>query len=611
MKKQIATGLVLFSMGLSNLSLAGDGDKYAVKLADFNTKKAEYSPTYYNGELLYVSNNRVTSFINRYNKIDGEKMYDIVYNGEDKIVIALLDKINSKYNEGPLTVINEGKTVFFTRNNYLNKKKVKSKEGKINLQILYVELQENGTWSDPKSVPFNSSDYNVGHPTFSSDEKSMFFSSDMPGSMGGADIYKVVYNNGVWFKPENLGVAVNSSNAELFPYLSNKNELYFSSNREGGQGGLDIYKSKYEGKGFIKSENVGAPLNSMKDDFGLIFTNNSGGNDLGYFSSNREGGKGSDDIYEWESLLKPLFIAGKLFKEIDNSPIANAIINFTDTEGITSQVMTDAEGYYKVPIIRGEDYAYEVESPLVYKSVGAFSGKLDNSQTEIKKDISVEEWPFLYGEVKDELGKPLDGVTYIIKKDGKAVYTSKTKTDGVVKYTLPSNVKEGDILNYTIEYKKDNYLASNQKVSQKLDNAGKNSITSGSSLTLIENKVGVDIAKIINIEPIYYEYNKAEITSVASIELDKIVAFLKENPGVFIELASHTDARGSASYNLKLSDKRAKSAAKYVQSKIDNPKRIYGKGYGESSLKNTCTDKAECSEEQHAENRRTEFTIVK
>ena len=127
MKKQIALGVVLFSMAITNFSIAGDGDKYAVKLADFNSKKADYSPTYYKGELLYVSNNKVTSFINRYNEMNGEKMYDIVYDGKDETVLALLDKINSKFNEGPLTVINNGKTVFFTRNNYHQKR---SKEAK-------------------------------------------------------------------------------------------------------------------------------------------------------------------------------------------------------------------------------------------------------------------------------------------------------------------------------------------------------------------------------------------------------------------------------------------------------------------------------------------------
>lgn len=611
MKKQIVLGITLFSLGIANSSIAGDGNKYAVKLAEFNSKKADYSPTYYKGELLYVSNNRLTSFIHRYNKADGEKMYDIVYNGEDKTVLALLDKINSKYNEGPLTVINDGKIVFFTRNNYMEKKKVAGQNGKVNLQIFYVELQEDGTWNDPVSLPFNSADYNVGHPSFTADESTMYFSSDMPGSTGGADIYKVSYSNGKWGQPQNLGIAVNSSSTELFPHVSSKGELYYSSNREGGAGGLDIYKSEFKRGAYLKGENLGAPINSVNDDFGIISTVNKEGDEIGYFSSNREGGKGSDDIYEWESLIKPLAVIGKLFKESDGSPIANAIINITDSDGKTEQVMTDAGGNYSYPLKRGEDYAFEVESPEVFKKVGTFSGKVEDSQTEIKGDIGVSEWPYLYGEVKDEAGNPLEGVTYVIKKDGKAVHTSQTKPDGVVKYILPSDAKEGDILNYTIEYKKDDYLATNKPVSQRLTNGGKNPIKNGSSVTLVENKVGVDIATIVKIEPIYYEYNKADITPTASVELDKIVAFLKDNPTVFIELASHTDSRGSARYNLKLSDKRAKSAAKYVQSKIDNPKRIYGKGYGESRLKNKCKDRVECTEEQHAENRRTEFTIVK
>ncbi len=610
MKRQIVLVMALISCVLIKQLLAGDGEKYAIKLADFNSKKADYSPMSYNGELLYVSNNRVTSFIHRYNKMDGEKMYDIVYNGENKIILSLLEKINSKYNEGPLTAINGGKTVFFTRNNYNQKKKIKGEGGMLNLQIFFVELLEDSSWSEAKSLPFNSADYNVGHPSFSLDEKTMYFSSDMPGSIGGADIYKVDYSNGNWGTPQNLGITVNTSEAELFPHMSSKGALYYSSNREGGIGGLDIYKSELKKGIFTIGENVGAPLNSENDDFGIISIVDVEGNEIGYFSSNREGGVGSDDIYEWVSLIKPLIVVGRLYKKIDGSPIANTVINITNSDGKVQQVMTDADGNYTYPLKRGEDYIFDVISPDVFNEAGSFSGKVADSQTEVKNDIAVEEWPYLYGEVKDESGKLLEGVIYTIKKEGKAVYRAQTDTDGVVKYILPSDAKVGDLISYTLEYKKEDYLATNKSISQRLINAGKNPIKNG-EVVLIENKVGVDIATIIKIKPIYYEYNKADITPTAAVELDKIVTFLKDNPTVFIELASHTDARGSARYNFKLSDRRAKSAAKYIQGKIDNPKRIYGKGYGESKLKNKCTDRADCTEEQHAENRRTEFTIVK
>ncbi|MCT4580052.1 MAG: OmpA family protein [Flavobacteriales bacterium] len=615
MKRQRFVMIVLFWIGITKLILvnAGVEDPYKIKLAGFNSKGSDYSPTYYEGELLYVSNNKVNSFINRYDKLNGGKMYDIVYHGENKTILSLLEKINSKYNEGPIAVINDGKMVFFTRNNSKKKKVIVGSKGKVNLQIYYVILLSEGYWSEPIAVPFNSPDYSVGHPSFSADEKTMYFSSNMPGSMGSSDIYQVSLSGRKWGNPQNLGAVVNSEATEMFPHISVRGELYYSSNKKGGIGGLDIYKAEQKNGTFVKEVNLGEPLNSEQDDFGIISMINDSGKELGFLSSNRTGGVGSDDIYEWESKQKLLFVKGKLYTKGNGTPIADAVINMTDTDGNTIKVKTDQEGNYGVyKLKKGERYSVEIDSPQVFDKKREFTIDFESTEIEIIEDLEVLEWPYLYGEIVDELERPIAGVSYTVKKDGKEVYSSETNEDGVVKYVLPPNAKKGDLLAYTIEYKKDNYLVSNKTVNQYLRKGGGNIINKGKLMTLIENKVGVDVANALDLKPIiYYDYNKADITSESAIELDKIVKLLKDNPSVFIELAAHTDSRGSSRYNLKLSDKRAKIAARYVKEQIDNPSRIYGKGYGESRLKNNCRNKIDCTEEQHAENRRTEFRIVK
>jgi tetratricopeptide (TPR) repeat protein len=207
------------------------------------------------------------------------------------------EAINSRYHEGPATFSRDGLTIIFTRNNTSGGRAKQSAEGVTKLK-LYTARQQNGTWSDVAELPFNSDEYSVGHPSLSRDEQLLYFASDMPGGFGGTDLYVSRYQNGRWGRPVNLGEDINTKGNELFPFVDNAGNLYFSTNGRKGLGELDIYYATLTtlATGLIVQsvEHLDAPINSPKDDFGLITDADRRG---GFFSSNRR--EGNDDIYRF------------------------------------------------------------------------------------------------------------------------------------------------------------------------------------------------------------------------------------------------------------------------------------------------------------------------
>jgi len=189
-----------------------------------------------------------------------------------------------------------------------------------------------------------------------------------------------------------------------------------------------------------------------------------------------------------------------------------------------------------------------------------------------------------------------------------------TANDGKYQKALPI-MKPGDSLVLLIKLEKNGYLTKETALRIKLKNPGVINLNEYLNTDLGKIEVGLDIAKMIDIKPIYFDLGKFNIRKDAQIELDKIVKIMNDYPKMYIELGSHTDCRSSAASNLSLSDKRANASANYIKSNIQNPERITGKGYGESRLKNSCACegaiKSKCSEAEHQENRRTEFIILK
>lgn len=609
-------------------SLAEDKGQFAIHNLSLNTNESDFGTAYYQDKVVFTSSRPKLSFTNyeyNWNKKNYLKLYSFEPKGNDKIKVRKIKLMRSKgglnkrFHEGPATFSADGNLMIFTRDRYSSKKELNS-EGIRVLELWSCTRNEKGRWSKPAPLSFNNKDYNVGHATLSADGNTLYFVSDMPGGKGKTDIYYAVKNaDGSWSTPVNAGDKINTEGREMFPFMHPDGILFFASDGHAGLGGLDVFMAPAKNNTFGTSKNVGATINSNQDDFAFILDKEM---KSGYFSSSREGGKGSDDIYAFD-----LLIPFKLSKKIEgytvdkNNPsviLPGTVVNLYDANNnIVGTVQSDKNGYY----------SFEAEPDNEYTLTGSYEKYTDGKNTAstqtaddlIKADLLLERIPqfSLSCFVSDnKSGIPLEN-THIVIKDktsGEVLADVTTDKDGYWKKSM-DQLKLNDQLSYTIALSHDGYLNKNLDFNYTVNKEGEIKVHQTLDLTLGKLEVGQDIGKLINIKPIYFDLGKYAIRKDAAIELDKIVAIMTEYPNMVIELGSHTDCRSSIASNLKLSDNRAKASANYIISKGIDKSRIYGKGYGESKLVNGCacegSVKSNCSEEEHQQNRRTEFIIIK
>lgn len=486
----------------------------------------------------FLNNNLVFSSARNIGKKDGKtfkwtnKYFSNLYiaaikpDGNLYDAVLLNKEINSKFNESTPVFTKDGKTMYFTRNNFLDGKRGKDDKN-ITLLKLYKASFLNGKWENITELPFNSDTYSTAHPALSLDENRLFFASDMPGSLGQSDLYSVTINkDGTFGKPENLGPNINTEGRETFPFISSDNELYFATDGRPGLGGLDIFVSKILENGiFDQVQNIGEPVNSASDDFAFIIDSNS----KGYFSSNRKGGTGNDDIYkftETRKLVCERTLTGTIFDTRASQVIQGATITLLDENNqVIDQTLTLQDGTYSFKVKCNKKYLVRATMQMypVQENTIAISTTVDN-----KLDFHLQ------------------------KETIAAIEIPELKTI----------------------------------------------------------KVGTDLAKTLNISMIYFNLGKWNITDSAAVELEKILAVMREYPEIKIDIRSHTDSRSSFKSNLVLSDKRAKSIMAWLVGKGIAANRLKGKGYGETKLLNRCKDGVKCSEEEHLQNRRSEFVIA-
>lgn len=529
---------------------------------------------------------------------------------------SLPGEMNSPYHEGPIFFEKNSNTFYVTRNNINDKKIQKSSDGVNKLKIYMVNID--GTASKSfTDFEYNNNEYSVGHAAVSPDGQKLYFSSDKPGGFGLADLYVCSKENENWGKPENLGNTINTEGNEIFPFMAEDGKLYFSSEGHYGLGGLDIYFADLSKGDNIKVINPGYPLNSSKDDFSFYISED---NKHGNFSSNRNGGKGDDDIYEFTVLKKEYFLSGIARDKETGVTLTNAQISLTDETGnIIAEINTD----------NGGNYNFEIEAGKLYLLLGKKENYIaenltvslvnSSSETKINADINLEKDPglSLYGLILDKIANtPLMNVKISIFDNltNFDIVHLETPASGDFRMIL-SDKKIHDKLNYNIKIEKEGYLAKTVTFISEITKTGEIKLHEALDIALDKIEVGADIGKIIDIRPIYFDLGQWNIRKDATSELDKIVKVMNENPEMEIELGSHTDCRSTASYNLSLSDKRAKASAAYVKKNISKPERIKGKGYGESQLVNKCEcesdKKVPCTDEEHQMNRRTEFKVLK
>jgi outer membrane protein OmpA-like peptidoglycan-associated protein len=503
-----------------------------------NTSKTEFDAKKIGDELIFTSSSKPEIYKNNglpFLGIVKAPLKNPVEIGNQSLFSSALFKENA--NDGTPAFTKDGTTVVFARGNT-----GKSKDPSPDVD-LYISKKTANTWSEPERLSISDSLAWDGSPCFSADERTLYFSSNRRGGKGGVDLYRVpIDNSGRFGRPINLGSTINTPGDELFPYVSANGKLYFSSDGHPSIGGLDLFvASRNETE--IVVEHLGVPINSIGDDFAISFSDST----QGYISSNRPGGKGDDDIYFFKST-------------------------------------------------GSEDRWWTTAPPPV---IDTLNKKIVNYFVQVK--------------VVDPSGNPIDSVKINVRKNGQTLSNEKTNKKGFIELI---DLAENDELVFKCDKEdfitvRSSFSMEGKTIPESLLKKEMTDTTFQVTITMDRPEIGKEISKLYEINSIYYDLDKADIRPDAAEELDKIVQFLSDNTQMNLELGAHTDARASTGYNLKLSQRRAESAVNYIIRRGITKDRIKPKGYGESQLINECSDGVECPEEMHQQNRRTEFKIIK
>ncbi len=599
-----------------------NASNYRIKKVSFNSSKNDFAPSFWNDKIVFTSSRDAAYLTNHKNDWTGDN-YDALYyskqkkNGKFDKVRKFKNIKQSKYNDGSTSFSEDGKYVYFTRNNVINNNVIKGIDGRINLKIFYAQ-DTNNKFENPKELLFNSNDYNCAHPSINPERNILYFSSDMPGGFGGMDIWACYIINGFYSKPVNLGDKINTKGNEVFPYIFDKKTLYFSSNGLDGMGGLDIFKTylNEEGKPVGIAENMGSPINSTFDDFGIVLYP---GADSGYYCSNYGNPKNDDDIYAFriiDPILQSIDIKGMVTEKHSNQAIPGSKVSLKSANGtLIEEILTDENGKFTFNTAIGKDYLLECRKDGYVDAIPkAISTKGQEGNSEITSNLILEKKTNIrliisVVNVKDQ--KPLDNVRIDLINNFTNLNDSfYTASDGI--YSLPlAGKKSGDSLNFRFTLSKEGFIS--KVIDWEYYIKKPQDITLNTSIGKIE--VGNSLQNLITLKPIYFDFNKYNIRPDAALELDKIVSIMNQFPNFSIDLSSHTDCRGDAKTNQILSEKRAESSVNYIVSKGILKNRLTPKGFGESRLVNQCECEGKrvvpCTEEEHAMNRRTEFLIVR
>ena len=333
--------------------IKANSGRHNIENAGINSKTMDFGAAFYKNQLVFTSardtsGSRIHGWTNQgFTTLYASEVND---NGTLSSPEKFSNSISTKVNESTPVFTSDGNTMYFTRNNFNKGKKGKDEAGTILLKI-YKATNVNGTWSNVTELPFNSDSYSVAHPALSSDESFLYFSSNMPGTKGASDLFKVeIKSDGTFGTPINLGDDINTEARETFPFIAKDDVLYFASDGHLGLGGLDVFASKINSDGINgKPVNIGSPINSNTDDFGYIIDTQS---KIGFFTSNRTGGEGSDDIYKFKEIIKLQIenieaVAGVIVDEETNEIIPNTEVTiFNDKMEEVGTTTTDKDGKY-------------------------------------------------------------------------------------------------------------------------------------------------------------------------------------------------------------------------------------------------------------------------
>ncbi len=567
-------------------------------------------------------------------KISGSTGYK-----ENPMVVAtnFSKKLNSKYHEGPSVFYDQGNKIIFTRNAPSAGSSIWAKikgEEVTRLKLFSAEMKGKD-WGNIRELPFNSDAYSCGHPAISEDGRLLFFVSDMPGGFGGTDLYYVVFAQGRWGVPVNAGPKINSAGDELFPFLDKEGHLYFASDGLPGLGSLDLFVTRVNLATRELTEpvrNLGAPLNSPYDDFGILTDSE---RRTGYFSSNRKRGGADDDIYRFTRTgpqygCRDLVVVVR--DRLGNQPLENFRFRYAGG-GAEEDATTGLEGkaYLCLPADRRFVFDFAQDG---YQSRSVAFSNLESSDFEpdtlvvalekLEPMLLAEETPkpehtegrlvnkwsgthhtSFRAVVTDGNGMPIVGarVRWINQCNG-TVEERMSRSDGTVEFTRDLEC------DYELVSAKEGYALSRDEIGKVVRKTlfGKK-VSQPLSAGLFNSKM-YKVGDVIRLENIYYTSDDYKLNQAARKELTRLAETLKKYPDMVIEVTSHTDSRGSALSNQLLSERRAGEVFVFLTRYIDK-ERIRALGKGESAPVNQCGDGVQCTETEHARNRRTEFRVLR
>lgn len=504
--------------------IAKNSNRYDFEPIPLDLKSMSYGTFVHDGHLYFASskNNAPFKKIDAWSNDTFLDIYKVSYDEKENAYgepEKLEGEVNSKYHESTPVITKDGKTMYFTKTNESPKIK-KGRKEKTEIKI-YRATKVGDEWTQLEDLSINGDNYSNAHPVLSADERTLYFVSNMPSTLGQTDIFSVQINgDGSFGIPQNLGPEVNTKGRESFPFITSEDELYFSSDGHFGLGGYDVFYVNLKDKQ-KNLFNIGTPINGANDDFAFSIN---GTTRKGFFSSNRTG---KDAIYSF----------------VEHTPIKEA-------------------------------YKKEVKGVVADETTG-----------ESITDADVE----------------------ILDENNNVIATVKTNSKGEFVTSVDS------FKNHIIKVSKEGYDTTDKFIPEGENNEQFSlNLTKNEVIVEAENEStdGTNLAEVLQINKIYYDYNSASIRSEAIVELEKIVAVMKKHNRIKVEIRSYSDSRGTAAYNLKLSSQRANSVVNYLVDKGIDRSRLKNRGYGETQLINDCGNNTPCTEAQHQINRRTEFIII-
>ncbi|TWO33796.1 OmpA family protein [Seonamhaeicola sediminis] len=493
---------------------------FNLKILDDTNSTSDFGLSFYDDDkVVFASTRNNENPTYSWNNLPYLDLYSATLSEDGKLenITSFSGEVNTKSHESNATFSIDGKTMYFNRT---NGSRVKVDGERIaHIKIFKAELID-GKWTNVKALPFNSNSYSTEHPSLSKDGKTLYFASDMPGTLGSFDIYKVAINDdGTYGEPENLGDKINTKHREQFPYISDLNALYFASDGHLGYGGLDVFRSNSINGSFDKPVNLGSSINSSFDDFAYVINEKS---DQGYMSSNRTG---HDQLYSFsreENILTKYLVEGLVQDKNTKELLSGSLVTLFDDNG---NVLQDSIVGSKA------DYLFKIEPNKKYKIRGT-------RKAYIPQDVEFS---------TDSQGKISHNIYLSLESFADAEERVKEDGDGDVK---------------------------------------------------------------IQLDKIYFDYDKSNIRKDAAITLNVLVDLMKKYSSMEVEVSAHTDARGSSQYNLDLSKRRAASTLEYLVSQGIERNRLKSIGYGEMQPLNKCIEEGICEDEEYDINRRCEFTIL-